>query len=248
VSQQSRRFTDREVAIVLQKASELDEAVDSDAAGGLSISDLEEIAREVGISASAIQRAVAQLDRGRRPGPSLSGAPLVRKAAHALPTKLGRDAVADLVRLIDEHADGAGAVTEALGSVRWTNSDRFRSTRVSITPRPSETSIEVVEKTTPRMRRIFHALPAAWAVMLAGPVLGALEPSLAGGLGLAAMAALVGGGLGRAAWSLWSASSARRVRSLAETLANASLEAAREPGPGRGSTQGQAPSTTPAVD
>jgi hypothetical protein len=202
----------------------------------------------VGISPSAIQRAVAQLDRGRRLGPSLAGAPLVRKAAHAVPTTLERGDIADLVRIVDEHTDAAGAVTEALGSVRWTSSDRIRSTRVSITPGPSETSIEVVEKTTPRMRRIFHALPAAWAVMLAGPVVGALEPSLAGGLGLAALAAVVGGGLGRAAWSLWSASSARRVRSLAETLADASFAAEPEPGPDRESTPSKASSVTPAGD
>lgn len=228
MSEQSRRFTDQEVAIILRQASELDEDGGSGPAGGLSISDLEEIAQEVGISPSAIQRAVAQLDRGRRVGPSLAGAPLVRKAAHAVPSTLNRDSIANLVRIVDEQTDAAGAVTEALGSVRWTSSDRLRSTRVSITPGPSETSIEVVEKTTPRLRRIFQALPAAWGVMLAAPVAGALAPSVAGGLGLAALGALVGGGLGRAAWSLWSASSARRVRSLAETLADASLDAATE--------------------
>jgi len=248
VSEESRRFTDREVAVILRKASELDEAVDSGSAGGLSLSELEEIAREVGISPSAIQRAVAQLDRGRRLGPSLAGAPLVRKAAHAVPTTLNREAIAELVRIVDERTDAAGAVTEALGSVRWTSSDRFRSTRVSVTPGSSETAIEVVEKTTPRIRRIFHALPAAWAVMLAGSAVGALDVSAAGGVGLAAMAVLVGGGLGRAAWSLWSASSARRVRSLAETLADASLDAAAKAETDSEATQSHATSVTPRVD
>ena len=47
MSEQSRRFTDQEVAIILRQASELDEDGGSGPAGGLSISDLEEIAQEV---------------------------------------------------------------------------------------------------------------------------------------------------------------------------------------------------------
>lgn len=129
MSDGSRRFTDQEVALVLRRASELDEAGPSEASGGgLSLEDLRDIAREVGISPQAIAR---------------------------------------VVRIVDERADSAGSVTEALGSVRWTGSDRLRSTRVSITPAKGETVIEVVEKAEPRLRRIFYFVPAAWGVMLA---------------------------------------------------------------------------------
>ena len=48
MSEGSRRFTDREVALVLKRASEIDEAEVAGAASGLSLHDLTEIAGEVG--------------------------------------------------------------------------------------------------------------------------------------------------------------------------------------------------------
>lgn len=64
----TRRFTDREVAIVLRKASEIDEGEGADAGSGagLSLEDLKEIAREVGISAQAIDRAARKVEEPGR--------------------------------------------------------------------------------------------------------------------------------------------------------------------------------------
>jgi len=64
MSEASRRFTDREVAPVLRSATELDDQDGSaDGSGvGLSLEELREIAREVGISRPAIDRAVDGLD------------------------------------------------------------------------------------------------------------------------------------------------------------------------------------------
>ena len=226
MSDESRRFTDREVALVLRRASELDEVEGASPGTGLSLEDLTEIAKEVGISPDAIHKVVATLDRGRDLRPALVGAPLVHKAVHAVPAQLNQEAISRLIRLIDERTDGTGVISEALGSVRWTTSDRMRSTRVSITPGDGETWIEVVEKAAPRIRRVFHLLPAAWSVMLAGPVVGMLEPS-ALGLTVAVALSLGGGlGIGRAAWSWMSAQSARRVHRLAESLSAEGREAA----------------------
>lgn len=219
MSQGSRRFTDREVALVLKRATDLDEAGAEPAAGGLSLDDLREIAREVGIAPSAIDRAVASLDRGERLGASLAGAPRVRKALRAVPGELGRDTMARLMSVVDDRTDSAGSITEALGSVRWTGRDRFKSTRVSVTPKDGETTIEVVEKAEPKMRRIFHLLPPVWSVMLAGPVVGALEPTTFGLVAILILAVAAGLGIGRGAWALVSTASDRRVRRLAEELA-----------------------------
>jgi hypothetical protein len=232
MSERSRRFTDREVAMVLRKASELDESDGVEAGSGLSHRDLTEIAAEVGISAEAIDRAVAALDRGRDLGPTLTGAPLVRKAVHAVPAALREEDIARLIGLVDERTDAAGSVTEALGSVRWTSSDRFKSTRVSITPGETETSIEVVEKVTPRLRRVIHLIPPVWGLALAGAFTSGLQLSAIGaaaGVGLG-----IAGGLaaGRGAWNLLSRLSERRVKRLAEELADAGYDASE--GSGRG--------------
>ena len=144
----------------------------------------------------------------------------MRKAIHAVRGELDQEGIARLVRLVDERADGAGSVSEALGSIRWTGADRFKSTRVSITPRGGETAIEVVEKAEPRLRRIFHLLPAAWAAMLAGPLLGAAQLSPPVTIALAGLSVVTGVGVGRVAWNVLSAMSERRVRKLAERLAD----------------------------
>jgi len=229
MSERSRRFTDREVAMVLRRASELDES-EGPGAVGLSHSDLTEIAAEVGISAAAIDRAVATLDRGRDFGPALIGAPLVRKAVHAVPATLREEDIARLIRLVDERTDAAGSVTEALGSVRWTSSDRFKSTRVSITPGDGETSIEVVEKVTPRLRRVIHLIPPVWGVALSGAVLSGMAPSGAGTAAVVGIGVAAGLAAGRGVWNLLSRQSERRVRHLAERLADAGAEASKDPG------------------
>lgn len=229
MSDGSRRFTDREVALVLKRATDLDEAESPEAAGGLSLHDLREIAREVGISPAAIDRAVASLERGPRIGTSLAGAPRVRKAVRAFPSELDQDGIARLMRVVDDRADSTGSITEALGSVRWTGQDRFKSTRVSVTPKDGETTIEVVEKAEPKIRRVFHLLPPAWTLMLAPAVLEMVELSTAGMIGLVILLVAVGLGIGRAGWALLSAASKRRVGRLAESLA---LEA----GDARGAT------------
>lgn len=224
----SRRFTDREVALVLKRASEIDEISDarSDGPGGLSLDDLGQIAAEVGISPAALSEAVAALDRRGAGGGAFEGAPLVRRAVHAVPGEVDESGVAELIRQVDASAEGAGSVTEALGSVRWSASDRFVGTQVTITPKDGQTTIEVTEKTPARLRRVVHFVPMAWGMIGALPLIEStpgLLPSLAlGGLGLVA-----GGLLGRAAFTLLSRSSERRVRGLAAALAESAAGAPR---------------------
>ncbi len=224
----SRRYTDREVALVLRRATELDEldGAAGEAGSGLSLADLRQIAGEVGVSAGALERALATLDRPDSLSSHLAGAPAVRKAVHVVDGELDREGIAALVATVDEHADGTGAVTEALGSVRWTARDRLKSTRVSITPRRGTTAIEVVEKAEPRLRRIFHALPAAWGVTLAGVGLAAAPAGPLGSVVVAVLAAAVGAGVGRGVWALLSTASDQRVHRLAERLASEAAEAA----------------------
>ena len=229
MSEQSRRFTDREVALILRRATEIDEASGppADPGGGLSLDDLREIGREVGITPAAIERAVASLGRSESLAARFAGAPSVRKAVHVVPGTLDREGIAVLVAEVDDRADGTGTVSEALGSVRWTARDRLKSTRVSITPRETDTSIEVVEKAEPRLRRIFNLMPAAWGPMPAAPWIAAVAGDPLAMIGVGLGAALAGVAAGRAAWSLVSAASDRRVKRLADHLADEASRASR---------------------
>jgi hypothetical protein len=224
-SQPSRRFTDREVALVLRRASEIDEVEGPTAGGGLSLEDLQDIGREVGISPEAIARAVSTLGRRGSAMEGLAGAPLVHKSLHTVGGELDGAGLSELVHLVDERADGTGNVSEALGSLRWTSADRFRSLQVSLTPGAGETRIQVVDKAKPHLRRVVQLLPAAWGAMLAMPIVGT---GAVGGLAIAGVlagGAVAGGAIGRGVWSFLSARSQARVAALAEELSTRARDA-----------------------
>jgi hypothetical protein len=231
-SDESRRFTDREVAIVLKKAAEIDEEEGTGAAGGLSIDDLKDIAKSVGISPDAIVKAARGLDQRVAPRVLLAGAPLVRRSMRAVQGELGREAIAQLVRRIDEESDSAGAISEALGSVRWTSADRFRSRQITITPADGETRIQVVEKIAPRVRRILHLVPSVWGLAVAGSIVQSNHLAGAAAAAIVAGVVVAGAGIGRLVYNALSIRSGRRVERLAADLADdAAQEGLLEAGP-----------------
>jgi hypothetical protein len=214
----SRRFTDKEVAIVLRKASELEDQEGEGGGSGLSLEELEDIAAEVGISREVMGRAVAHLDsRSKRLGP-LSGGPLTHRAIQAVPGELDEEARARLIEYVNSTSDTIGATSEALGSTQWTSVDRFRSTQVSITPARGETNVQVVERASTRLRRMAHLLPASLAAAVTAGSIGVLEPSSGAVAAFIAMGFAVGGTVGRVAWGWLSAQSADRVERLAGEL------------------------------
>lgn len=217
-SESSRRFTDREVALVLRKASELDEAQGSAGAAGLSLAQLEEIAAEVGIAPEVVRRAVSELDRSGPRG-LLSGGPLSHQAIRAVPGELDREALARLIQHVDGSSDQVGQVTEALGGIQWTARDRFRTTQVSLTPSGGETRVRVVERATSRLRRVVHFMPTMVGLALVGGTVGALEPTSGMVAALMAGGAALGAAVGRFVWGRLSAGSAARVERLASGLA-----------------------------
>jgi hypothetical protein len=221
----SRRYTDREVAVALRRASEIEEVSGAGGEGGLSRADLESIAREVGISREAMSRALAELDRRSEPGSLVMGAPRARRAVRAVVGELNEEAMERLVRLVDERAEGAGVISQALGSVRWTSSTRFQSTQVSITPAEGETTIQVVEKTTASLKGVLHGVPAGYGVIGAAAVVGSVSIAAFPAALVFVAGAGVGAAAGRLAWNWISGRSARRVERLAAELSREAKEA-----------------------
>jgi RNase P/RNase MRP subunit POP5 len=215
-----RRFTDREVALILRRASELDEGSSpATAPRGLSESELKEIAGEVGIDPAMITRAVSEL-QGRRglERASLLGPATVNQQIRAVPRELSRDELGDLVRVVDQRVPAQGTVAEALGAVRWNAPGRFLSRLVSMEPSRGETVIRVEERYSQRFRAALHGVPTAYGAMI-GWVIG-LET-----VGGALAGVLLGGLLGAAGWAVagvvWheiSRRSQRRVDALADEL------------------------------
>ncbi len=228
----NRRFTDREVALVLREASEMEEVGGEVGARGLSQEDLEEIAEEVGISKSSIARAVSKLDaQGRRANP-LAGGPLAHRAIRAVEGEIDEEGLSALVRRVEGGSDAVGEVSEALGATRWTASDRFRTTQVSLTPAKGETTIQVVERATTRLRRLVHLVPASVSAAVTAGTIGAFELSSGGVTAFIALGFAAGATLGRMVWSRMSLHGAARVEQLAEELSREGAELAPRSDPG----------------
>jgi DNA-binding MarR family transcriptional regulator len=217
-----RRFTDREVALVLRRAAELDKASPGGGTGrGLSVEDLREIAAEVGIEPSLVTRAVEELEsRGGLEPLSLLGPPAVRRETRAVPAELTREQIKELIRIMDRDIPAQGTVTEALDSVRWNSSNRTKGVLVAVEPGEGETILRVEEGYGAHIRQVCHFIPMTYGLF------GGLIPGLELGLGPLAVIAgavlgtAVGYGIGDGLWRAISAGSARRVRSLAAKLAD----------------------------
>lgn len=224
-----RRFTDREVALILRRASELEKAGrEGSATGrGLSLADLQEIASEAGINPDLIGQAVAELESRRGLDPvSLLGPATVARETRAVPATVSEDLLAELIRIIDQEVEDQGTVQEALGAVRWTGKGRFLSTQVSLEPSEEETLVRVEERYTDALRAMLHAIPASYGLILGLPIF--LE-GLNLGTPLSVVLALVSGAagwtLGDGIWRGLAKKSRLRVGRLAEKLSRVASKA-----------------------
>lgn len=232
-----RRFTDKEVALILRRAADLEKRSSTSSAAsarGLTLEDLKEIAREAGIDPDLVGRAVAELEspKGLESTSLLAGPGVVRREVRAIPKELSKEELADILRIVDTEVADQGTIAEALGTVRWTGKGRFLSTQVSLEPAEGETLLRVEERYNEALRGILHGLPAAYALMFS--LVGALE-----GLSLSALpgtlfvlgATGLGWTLGSSIWRTLSARSRTRVQKLAERLGLRGRELASVEGP-----------------
>lgn len=223
------RYTEQEVALLLQRAAELEskrsELVPT---RGLSLRELREIAREVGIGADVFDEAVASVQAGvaarRRDGLS---APLSSKAARGVAGQLSDEATNRLLRVLEEHVEAAGTVTVALGTVRWIGAvdPRFDPTmQVSVSARSEETQIQVVRRYPPATRVLLHVLPTVWSGALFAAIAAGFhaDPTLltSGGLGAAVVGFLIGHGI----WQRMARRNAQFVQRVAGLLAETARE------------------------
>jgi hypothetical protein len=218
-----RRFTDREIGLILGRAVELEEGSPStgvSSARGLNLKELQEIAEEAGIDPGMIDRAAAEMEgRGSLEPLSIGGPSGVRREVRTVPGEMAREEVGELMRIVDQRVEAQGTVVEALGAVRWTSNTRFLSTQVSVEPSGDDTLLRVEERYSDIIRGPLHGIPASWGLIL-GLALGLDGLSLALPLVivLTAITAMIGWGVGDLVWRGISAGSRKRVRALTEHL------------------------------
>ena len=212
-----RRYSDHDVALILRRALELEEQRPRpDVPDGVTLADLREIAREVGIDPRMVEKAAAELDvSGSRTARTLATESAVVREIREVPRALSAEEIHELIRMVDRTLTEQGTVTQALGEVRWTSRGKFRSTQVAVKPTAGETVISV-EESLGDTKWPLLGVPASWGLVI-GLGMGSdggAGTALALGIVMAAAGAVVGGGI----WQLVLDHHVGRVRSLMKRL------------------------------
>ena len=149
-----RRFNEKEVAAIIKRASELQQVESpSESTTGMSLAELEQIAREAGLDPALVRRAASDLDTrvtDRQPSAFL-GAPTALVLERTIEGELPADEYEALVLEIQRELGGVGSASTFGRSLQWTmrGVDRrrvsSRTVQVTVTPRNGRTTIRIEE-------------------------------------------------------------------------------------------------------
>lgn len=181
----SKRFDDREVARIIERASEIEQgSLDAVQGSGLTIDELADVAREAGIDPAVIRRAAADIElesRARTPASRLAGGPLSWRFERVLEGELPVDRYEDVVELLQRTTGDKGEASLRDRGITWKTGDSGELSRRLVVVRVADgrTSITWEEKLT----------------NLAGLLLGGLGGGVGVGLGVGTAAPLWAAGV-----------------------------------------------------
>jgi hypothetical protein len=177
----SRRFSEKEVAHIIKRASELQqEEAPAESTTGMSLAELESVAREAGLDPALVRRAATDLDTritDRKPS-SFIGAPTTLSLERTIDGELPIDEFEPMVLEIHRALGLIGTGTTLGRSLQWTvyGVDRRRasgrSVQVTVTPRNGRTTIRVEEQLGGLAAGLFGGLMGGLGGGLSGPAVG----------------------------------------------------------------------------
>ncbi len=226
----SRRYNEKEVALIIKHASELQEAdAPGESSAEMSLEELEQIARETGLDPALIRRAASDLDTrvtDRKPSRFL-GAPSTLRLERTIDGEVSPDEYETLVLEIQRAIGGMGSASTLGRTLQWTSAGTGRRrltgrlVQVTLTPRNGRTTIRIEEPVSQVARALFAASMGGFGMGLMPLVAvgaGTLGTSVAGPAA-AASAAVAGGAAFLGATYMFARTIFRRVvSSRGETL------------------------------
>ncbi len=176
----SRRYTDKEVGLILRRASNLQRAEPTGPdPSGFTLAELEDVALEAGIDTRLLRQAAAELDAGETGtlGQRLAGGPMTIRIERTVAGEIPEQKLGDLIGIIERATDGHGQASAVGQTLTWssTNPGNATSQQVLVSSREGETVIRIEERLS----------------NMAGALFGGLLGGVGGGLGIG-----VGGALG----------------------------------------------------
>jgi hypothetical protein len=225
-----RRFTDREMRLIFERAGEADVGAQGDR--GYSLAEMQEIARQVGLSPTDVARAASTISSPQVSYPVLGG-PIRFHASHTLNGKLTEDGIASVALKIREATGFHGELREVPGGAEW----RVRSATglivVDFTAKGAGTRIDLT------VARDDEAAVTAIGVGVAGLLTGVAAAIAAAtgmhvgplaGIGIGAVTAIGGAWAGtRLLWSRASRRWARKTDAMMEAIGEAAERSTSDP-------------------
>ncbi len=240
---EKRRYSDKELALIIKRAAELEGRVGAEVPGGVhSLAEIQQIAEEAGLDPELILQAAASLESSALSRKSLIlGAPTEFRFQRTIDAEIDESDLGELISTIRQIMGHEGEVSSVLGVAEWkhyTQSEFERALsrssprdHVEISPRPGETKIRVTSRYATQAGFVFGAGAAAaglvsvLAVLWSGQAL-PLEVGLIAG---AWSAAYFGA---RSYWRRASSLIERRARNLMDQL-ESQVRAIGRPKPGQ---------------
>ena len=222
-----RVYSEEEFALILRTAWDLQARAPHGAPSqsGLALSDIKEIAADVGIDAEFVERAAAiARNTGVAEGPSLAGGPLRTFDTVEIAGELGENDLSRLIDLVRETMAGQGTVTEALGSVQWSLATMGTRVHVTLSTRDGATQVQV--RADQLGTAFFSYFSPAFVVLVSASIVGwTFSPDLMGALGLVGF-----WGVGRTIFKHYSDRFLARLGSLTDRLLESGNALASESG------------------
>jgi hypothetical protein len=199
VSARDDRFTEEELREILRAASGPTDALPpAGRPGGLTLAEIESVAREVGLDPGAIAPAAARV--ALRRGGGVHGAPGIMNLHHRVPGEIRPGDYGDLAEAIAEAAGEPGTRSAAFGALEWETKPGGGRMKVTVTPGSGSTSIRVHTDAS-AVKGLCYVASIGGALALGGITGAIIEPSaLLAGVAIMTGAASAGVVTGWAAW------------------------------------------------
>jgi hypothetical protein len=228
-----RRYSENEFALILRKAFELqDREPGAGPADGLSLTEIQAVAHEVGLDPVVVEQAAALLRTGDTSTLArVFGGPTTYELLHASEGEVPREEYGKVVEAIRRATSHQGDVTELLGSLEWKTVGEPSQIHVTVSPREGHTAVRVFADRGPA-GLLTYLLPGIAGLLAIGIGGAILEPNTVVGVGL-----LIGASLGSAlvtGRTIWKATTARfrsRLGNLMGNLSQVVDESAQRPEP-----------------
>jgi hypothetical protein len=227
-----RKFSDEEFALILRKASELQDgpATAEGMSGGISLDEIKAIAQEVGIDPGAVDRVAPMMPHTESEGAisRLMGGPTKYRLEQ---TARGRVSEADVARLLDaiRRASGHhGKVEYGPQGFEWSTVGEVSQIYVTAVPGTDGTHLRVTADRGPASGLIFFFNFLGW--MIAAGITGAVIDPESAAVGAAIFSGGVVGGIaqGRMVWAKTTKSIRAKLHRIMEAVAGVADEAERK--------------------